>query len=105
MYGFIVGKRNGTSNVFYWNDELGLECEGKTNLRPDRSGAGLILCNEYGAPYLELPIEITAEKYLQTNTIATMKIPQPNGTFFEAAIAWKRGDFPNPSTVFAALPN
>jgi len=105
MYGFIVGQMNGTANVFYWNDKLGVECEGKTTLQSDRSGTGVILCNENGAPYLELPIKVTAEKYLQRNTIATMKIPQENGTVFAAAIAWKTGRFPNPSTVFAAIPN
>ncbi|WP_420858088.1 hypothetical protein [Marivivens marinus] len=104
LYGFIVGRPNGDSNFFYWNDRLSMDCEGKTVRNEDGSGVGQFLCDRDGRQFLSDSFGVVAEKYMRFRGDISGSFIGVNGQPIEVLMQWQgRERFPDPTPMIEAL--
>ena len=104
LYGYIVGKPNGDSNYFLWNDALDLACYGKTERQADGSGLGDLNCDRGDTQVLTGPFLVVAEKYGRLRATVSAVLATSDGRPYRAVLRWHGRDaFPDPEPLLAAF--
>jgi len=104
LYGYIVGRPNGSSNYFLWNDKLNMECYGKTVRLKDKSGSGEFVCNRDGSPLMIGDFLVAPEKYMKFKATTTASFFDENGEIIWWVLRWQgRSRFPDPKPLLEAF--
>ena len=104
LFGYIVGRMNGTSDYFYWNKAIGAECHGTTRRARDGSGQGVFSCSRNGTNLLQGDFQVVPEKYMKLRGTIAAAFAENDGGIAEVRIAWQgRSRFPDPRPMIAAL--
>ncbi|SPH22517.1 hypothetical protein ASD8599_03261 [Ascidiaceihabitans donghaensis] len=94
LYGYIVGKRDGSSNYIYWNKAVGAECRGKTALSDGGYGSGEFFCTRQGRDIMRGPFVVVPQKYRKLRGEVKATFDFAGGSQVQVNLAWRAAGFP-----------
>ncbi|MEP4195563.1 MAG: hypothetical protein ABJL99_08005 [Aliishimia sp.] len=103
LYGYIVGKRDGTSNYAFWNKSVGVECHGKTQSNEEGYRVGEIICTDKDRTFMRGPFVVVPEKYKNLKGDVRATLDTPEGAQIRVNLAWRMGRFPKLNDLLADL--
>jgi hypothetical protein len=104
FYGYIVGRPNGSSNYFLWNDKLNMECFGKTVRQANKSGSGNFSCTQNGAKFMDGDFLVAPNKYMKLKATTTASFLDESGGTIWWILRWQgKRQFPDPTPLLNAF--